>query len=131
MILDSSALVAYVLREPRAAAVESAMLAAERLGIGAPTVVETAVVLRSRVGEAGRTALDSLLTVAEVEIEPFTAAHWRVAESAYARFGKGRHGAGLNLGDCFSYATSRVAGRPLLCVGDDFPGTDLDLVHVA
>jgi ribonuclease VapC len=103
---------------------------ADRLGAGAPTVVETAVVLRARAGDAGRIALDALLAVADIEVDPFDAGHWRVAESAYARFGKGRHPAALNLGDCFAYASARVAGRPLLCIGDDFPRTDLDLVHI-
>src|SRR2546422_564477 len=58
---------------------------------------------------------------------PFGEAHWREAVEAYARFGRGRHRAGLNFGDCLSYATARLAGRPLLCVGDDFKKTDLAL----
>ena len=58
---------------------------------------------------------------------PFGEAHWHVAIEAYGRFGKGRHAAGLNFGDCLACATARVAGQPLLCVGDDFSKSDLTL----
>jgi ribonuclease VapC len=94
-------------------------------------LVEASIVLTARAGPAGVAALEALLADAEVTVVPFTEAHWRVARSAFARFGKGRHPAALNLGDCYSYATARVAGQPLLCVGNDFPLTDLPLVTVA
>lgn len=103
------------------------MAAADVVGVGAPTLVETAAVLGARIPEA-RHLLDDFLRRVEAQVVPFGVDHWEVARGAYERFGKGRHPAGLNLGDCFSYATARVAGRPLLCVGDDFPLTDLPLV---
>jgi ribonuclease VapC len=104
------------------------MMGADVIGVGAPTLVETSLVLSLRLGSGGERLLQRVLQAAEVDVLPFRADHWEVARTAYERFGKGRHPAGLNLGDCFSYATARVAGRPLLCVGDDFPLTDLPLV---
>lgn len=127
MILDSSALVAVVLGEDTAASVLERLQAADQVSVGAPTLVETSVVLRARAGASGSTGLDRLLAAAEVDVLPFTAAHVPVALSAFDRFGKGRHPAALNLGDCLAYATAAVAGRPLLCLGDDFARTDLPL----
>lgn len=128
MILDSSALVAVVLGEPAADTLVRVMSSADDLAVGAPTLVETGMVLAARAGTAGTRGLDTVLAAAGVEILPFTDAHWRTAVQAFERFGKGRHPAALNLGDCFSYASARLARRPLLCLGDDFPQTDLALV---
>ena len=75
-----------------------------------------------------RAALRSFLVEYDVRPVPFGADHWRVAAQAFARFGRGRHPAALNYGDCLSYASARVAGAPLLCVGGDFAQTDLELV---
>lgn len=130
MILDSSAIVAVLLSEPGYDELATTMTQADRLGVGAATLVETGMVMTARAGHAGVAALDALLAHGEVSILAFTDAHWRVARSAFDRFGKGRHPAGLNLGDCFSYATAHVAQQPLLCVGDDFPLTDLVLVEL-
>ena len=71
--------------------------------------------------------LSEFLQEFEVSLVPFGEDHWREAASAFKRFGKGRHPASLNLGDCMAYATAKVAGLPLLFVGNDFPKTDLDL----
>ncbi len=130
MILDSSAIVAVLLAEPGSRGLAELRAGADRLGVGAATLVEASIVLTARAGPAGVAALEALLADAEVTVVPFTEAHWRVARSAFARFGKGRHPAALSLGDCYSYATARVAGQPLLFVGDDFPRTDLPLVTV-
>jgi ribonuclease VapC len=130
VILDSSAIVSVLLAEPGSRGLAELMAGADRLGVGAATLVEASIVLTARAGPAGVAALEALLADAEVTVVPFTDAHWRVARSAFARFGEGRHPAALNLGDCYSYATARVAGQPLLCVGDDFPRTDLPLVTV-
>lgn len=130
MILDSSALVSVVLHQPAADVVVRAMVGAVDLGVGAPTLVETAIVVSARAGAAGVRGLESVLEGGEIAVLPFTDEHWRVALEAFERFGKGRHPARLNLGDCYSYATARVAGQPLLCIGQDFPRTDLDLVDL-
>ncbi|HKR49906.1 MAG TPA: type II toxin-antitoxin system VapC family toxin [Pseudonocardiaceae bacterium] len=78
-----------------------------------------------------RSLLARLLDEADVETIPYTAAHWPVAVDAFARYGKGRHPAALNFGDCLTYATCRLAGRPLLCTGEDFPQTDLAVLTPA
>lgn len=127
MILDSSALVAIALREHGYERLQDAAAAADRNAVGAPTLVEAGVVLHRRVGGVARTILQRLLDDSEIDVIPFSDRHWPVAVRAYARFGKGRHPAALNLGDCFTYATASVAGEPLLCVGDDFAQTDLAL----
>ena len=129
MILDTSAIIATLLEEPCAKSLGQAMGAAEVCRVGAPTLVETGMVLTSRVGEPGRVALLAFLQDRNVDIQSFTEAHWRVAQNAFVRFGKGRHPAALNLGDCLTYATAYVAGEPLLCVGNDFRRTDLELVE--
>ncbi len=128
MIVDSSALVAILLREKGSEPLLDALEAADACRIGAPTLVETAMVLTGRLGDAGRTMLLSLLQEVNVDVLSFGDAHWRIAQSAFVRYGKGRHPAALNFGDCLTYATAYVAGEPLLCVGDDFAQTDLDLV---
>jgi len=98
------------------------------IGVGAATLAETGIVLTARLGVAGRSLLARLLQEAGAETIPCTAAHWPIAVDAFTRYGKGRHPAALNFGDCLTYATCRLAARPLLCVGDDFPQTDLEVV---
>lgn len=127
MILDSSAVIALLLKEPGHKRLLDRLAATEQVGIGAPTVVETSLVLSSRLGHAGKTLLARFLQEAEIEVVSFTADHWTIAADAFIAYGKGRHRAALNFGDCMSYAVARLAGRPLLCLGDDFPATDLDL----
>jgi ribonuclease VapC len=130
VIVDSSALVAVLTGEPGHEPVLEALLAAPRVDVGAPTAVETGVVLSARLGELGRSLLSRLLEEARIEVVPFTGAHLPVALSAWSRFGKGRHPAALNFGDCLTYAVAHIAGRPLLCLGDDFSNTDLALVDL-
>jgi len=96
-------------------------------GIGAPTLVETGIVLASRLGVAGRTLLARAVDELALVPIPFGEEHWPVALEAYLRFGRGRHPAGLNFGDCLTYAIARLAGEPLLCLGGDFAKTDLAL----
>ena len=127
MILDSSAVIAIVLREPGYEALVAKIGAARVAGIGAPTLAETGLVLMAKLGKEARGVLSRFLQEAGLTVVPFGEQHWRVAVQAYARFGKGRHAAGLNFGDCLAYATARMAGQPLLCVGDDFARTDLAL----
>jgi ribonuclease VapC len=128
VIIDSSAIVAIFLREKGSERLLDELEAADVVRVGAPTLVETAMVLTSRLGDEGRTMLLSLLQEVNVDVLSFGDAHWRIAQSAFVRYGKGRHPAALNFGDCLTYATAYVAGEPLLCVGDDFAQTDLELV---
>jgi ribonuclease VapC len=125
VILDSSALIAMLFREPEAAAFAAAVTDAGRVAIAAPTVLEAATVSEGRLGaEMGR-MLDQLLAEMNAEIVPFTAAHVALAREGWRRFGKGRHPAGLNLGDCFTYALAKSRNQPLLFKGDDFAQTDV------
>jgi ribonuclease VapC len=128
VILDSSAIVAIFLDDPDRPRVEAALVEGKAMGIGTPTIVETGIVLSARMRLDARALLTRFLTRWEITEVPFLSGHHDEAVRAWLRFGKGRHPAALNLGDCFSYATARLAGRPLLCVGDDFPRTDLPLV---
>ena len=127
MILDSSAVVAVLLREPGFEALLDQLDAAPSPAVGAPTLAETGIVLTARLGPRGRTFLARFLAEGDVAVLAFEQEHWQVAVDAYSRFGKGRHPAGLNFGDCMSYAVAKVTGEPLLCLGDDFPLTDLPL----
>ena len=127
MIVDSSAVIAILLKEPGYERVRDRLAASERVGIGAPTVVESSLVLCSRLGHAGKTLLARFLQEAEIEVVEFTADHWTVAADGFVAYGKGRHRAALNFGDCMTYAVAKFAGEPLLCLGDDFPATDLEL----
>lgn len=126
MIVDTSAIVALVLGEPTADAIEDALAHSSDARISAPTYVELVAVLnRSRRPEVART-IDRLLNSYGVRIEPFGAEHATIAAQAYRDYGKGGgHPAQLNLGDAFSYAAASIADEPLLFVGQDFARTDL------
>ena len=97
------------------------------IGVGAPTLTETAIVLTARLGKNASPLLARFIQESHLTIVPFTDEHWRTAADAYMRFGKGRHAAALNFGDCLTYAVAHLAGQPLLCRGTDFPKTDLPL----
>ena len=125
MIVDSSVLVAIVLREPGWEELVVRLGADPAPAIGAPTLVETGLVLSATLGERSRSVLPRLLQEARLTVIPFAEEHWRIAVDAYRRFGRGRHAAGLNFGDCLTYAVAQLAGQPLLFVGDDFSKTDL------
>ncbi|GAB3745851.1 type II toxin-antitoxin system VapC family toxin [Microlunatus parietis] len=128
IVVDSSALIAVLTAEPTGRALIDRLAAASRIRIGAATLVETGIVLVARIGLPGKTLLARFVEEAGVEVVPIDDRHWTVAVDAFARYGKGRHPAGLNFGDCLTYAVARLAGEPLLCLGDDFPQTDVDLV---
>ncbi len=130
MIIDTSAIVALINREPESAALERALVADPKVRIGAATRVEAGIVLLSKFGMRGRSLFERFLQEQDVTTVPFDKLHAEVAIEAFQRFGKGRHSARLNLGDCHSYATAKIAGEPLLCIGDDFPQTDLELVKL-
>jgi ribonuclease VapC len=127
MILDSSAIVAILMEEPEAEDLLVKLRQPGPVGVGAPTLMETGVVLTHRFRRDPIPVLQEFLYKLGGLILPFDEIHWRVATEAFVRFGKGRHPAALNFGDCLSYATARVAGQPLLCIGNDFVQTDLAL----
>jgi ribonuclease VapC len=127
VILDTSAILAILFDEPEREAFIELISGETVVGVGAPTLTETSIVLASRVGGVADRHMAGFVERAALVVVPFEAAHWQVAADAWLRFGRGRHPASLNLGDCLSYATARVAGRPLLAKGDDFRQTDLPL----
>lgn len=125
MILDTSAVLAILKDEPEAEGFGDALSGARRVAIAAPTLVELGIVAESRAGDAVRPRIDTFLQSLDVEVVPFTAEHAAVALDGWRRYGKGRHPAGLNLGDCFAYALAMARGEPLLFKGDDFARTDV------
>lgn len=125
MIIDSSALLAIALAEPDASRLASAIIAAPSRKISAVNWLETMMVLESRAGTAAADDMSLMLSELEVETIPFDRKQAVEARSAWQRFGKGRHPAALNMGDCCAYATSITTGEPLLFKGRDFPATDV------
>ncbi|MBP1888103.1 type II toxin-antitoxin system VapC family toxin [Sinorhizobium mexicanum] len=125
MVIDTSAIVAIAFNEPEAETYEQKVVDAPRRFISAATVLELAIVIESRLGEAGAAELDLWLYKAGVEIVAVDAEQIAVARRAWRSYGKGRHPAGLNYGDCFSYALARTRNEPLLYKGDDFSRTDI------
>ncbi|MBD9626422.1 type II toxin-antitoxin system VapC family toxin [Ensifer sp. ENS06] len=126
MVIDTSVLVAIAFNEPEAAAFRERIADDPVRLISAATVLETAMVIETRLGEAAGADLDLWLYKAEVEIVPVTAEHADRARRAWRRYGKGRHPASLNYGDCFSYALAALSGEPLLYKGNDFSQTDIE-----
>ena len=127
MILDTSAILAVLLREAEAEIFVKLIGNAQKVGVAGPSVVEAGVVLGSRLGFKSP-LLRYFLHEAEVSIIPFGEPHWSVAVAAYATYGKGRHPASLNYGDCLSYAAAKLTQQPLLYKGNDFNQTDLEVV---
>ena len=125
MVLDSSAIVAIHLREPGHERLMDRIDAAEVVVVGVPTLLESVMVLTSRLGHDARPMLLAFLRRVEAEVIPFNQEHMDAAATAFIRFGKGRHPAALNFGDCMSYAVASVAGMPLLFMGEDFRQTDI------
>jgi ribonuclease VapC len=129
MVIDTSALVAILLGEPEAEPFALAIAGDHKRFISAFTALETGIVIEAKKGESGGRELDLLLHQAKIEIVPVTAEHFEVARSAWRKYGKGRHAAGLNIGDCCSYALAKCAGEPLLFKGDDFSHTDIKAAY--
>lgn len=127
MILDSSAIVAIALDEPERASFVERINLAETVAVAAPTLVEAGIVLSARTGEDAASLLSEMMAAADAVVIEFGAEHWQAAVRAWWRFGRSRHPAALNFGDCLAYATAKVAGEPLLAKGDDFPQTDVEL----
>lgn len=129
MVLDTSALLAILFDEPESEAIRAAIEADSTRLLSASSVLETALVIETRFGENGGRELDLLLSRGGIEVVAFDQEQARVARLAYRSFGKGRHPAGLNFGDCFSYALSTTSGEPLCFKGKDFSRTDVRCVR--
>lgn len=125
MTVDASAVLAILLGEPDCERYARALVADGKRLMGVVSGLEAAVVIESKRGPAGARELDLLLHHARIEVAGMNAEQLELAREAYRRYGKGRHPAGLNLGDCCSYALARYTGEPLLCKGGDFPLTDV------
>lgn len=125
MIVDSSAAIAVILSEADADRLTKALLLAKQVGIATPSLTEVGMVLSRRLGADWERRIEQFCETFRVAEIPFSSLHWVVAVRAYEQFGKGRHPARLNFGDCLSYAVARVEKRPLLFIGNDFPLTDI------
>ena len=125
MIIDSSALLAVIFAEHEGEQFARLITEEPNCRISAASYLEAAIRLDGLLGRVDP-RLDSFLELMEIFIEPVTPEQARVARIAYRRFGKGNHPARLNMGDCFSYALSKITGEPLLFKGDDFPRTDIE-----
>ena len=127
MVIDSSAIVAIFLAEPERREYLDLIVNANVRLISAVDVFETGMVLEARRGEAVGREFDLFALQMEFQIVPFDADQVAIARQAFRRFGKGRHQAGLNFGDCFTYALAKATGEPVLAKGDDFRRTDINL----
>jgi ribonuclease VapC len=128
MVIDTSALVAMLNGEPEAERFEAAVQADRVRLMSTASYLEAAIVIEARFGEPGGRELDLWLHRAAVDLVGVDSDQADAARIAYRMYGKGRHRAGLNYGDCFSYALAKVSGQPLLFKGDDFAHTDIRVV---
>ena len=131
MVVDTSAILAVLLEEPEAADYAQIIEDDPAPLISAASVFEAGIVLISRHGPEARRDLRDFLEQGGMQIEPVTVEQIELALDAYQRFGKGRHRAGLNFGDCFVYALSKATGQPLLFKGHDFSQTDIEIVPLS
>jgi ribonuclease VapC len=128
MVIDTSALLAILLQEAEAERIARVIAGSSLRLVSAATIVEAGIVLELRYGSEGARNLDLLCHTLNLGISPVTAKQANLARKAYRQFGKGVHPAGLNFGDCFSYALAKAEGLPLLFKGQDFEKTDLAFV---
>jgi ribonuclease VapC len=128
MVIDSSALVAFLLREADAERFARAIAADSRRLISVFNWLETAIVIEAKKGEAGARELDLLLHRSQIEIVAMNPDQSDIARTAWRVYGKGNHPAGLNIGDCCAYALAQYSGEPLLFKGEDFSQTDIQSV---
>ncbi len=130
MVIDTSALIAILLGEPDAEAFAVAIANDPRRLISSFSALEVSIVIESKKGEAGGRELDLLMHRSQIQIVSMDSEQAELARIAWRNYGKGRHPAGLNIGDCCSYALSKFSGESLLFKGDDFSKTDLNLVKL-
>ena len=125
MVIDTSAILAILQREPERRGFLEAIEGVDSVRMSVASFVETSIVIESRFGPEGQLDLDRFISRAAIEIVPVDVEQGQLARGAFSRFGKGRHRAALNYGDCFSYAAAVALGEPLLYKGDDFGHTDV------
>lgn len=130
MVIDSSALLAIFLVEPDRERILNRILMSETRRISAANLLETGIALESRNGEASGRELDLFLNQAQIQIMPVDAEQVEIARLAWRKYGKGRHPAALNFGDCFAYALAATLDEPLLAIGMDFRRTDITLAEL-
>ena len=127
MIIDTSAIVALLVKEPGFEELLEKLAGDQNPAVNAATLTEAGIVMSARIGDDARGLLARFIQEGGIEILPFGDAHYSAAIDAWLRYGKGRHPASLNFGDCLAYAAATLSGEPLLCVGNDFSQTDLEL----
>jgi ribonuclease VapC len=127
MVIDTSALVAIFLGETERDAFVEHILQADTKLLSAANALETGMVLEAKRGEAAGREFDLFVVRAQLEVVPVDSDQVEIARSAWRKYGKGRHAAGLNFGDCFAYALAKFSGQKLLAKGDDFRLTDVEL----
>ncbi len=128
MVIDTSALISILLDEPEADIFAKAISHDKKRLMSAFSLLETGIVIEAKKGLAGRSELDSLIHNSQIDIVPLDENQVGIARKAWQKFGKGHHPAGLNIGDCCSYALAKCLGEPLLFKGDDFGKTDITMV---
>jgi ribonuclease VapC len=128
VVIDTSAIIAVLLNEANAVSIARAIESDSLRLLSAANFLEASIVIESRKGETGGRELDLLLYRAAIEVVAVDQDQAEVARLAWRRFGKGRHPAGLNYGDCFAYALAKTRRLPLLFQGDDFSQTDIEAV---
>ena len=125
MVIDTSAVIAILRAEPDADRLIAALAAAPDRRMSTASVLESCMVMQARFGDAGEREVDTFLQRLRVDVIPFTEDHLHLARSAFRRFGKGRHPAALNFGDCFAYALAVSLDEALLFTGEEFSRTDV------
>ena len=125
MIVDTSAILAALFDEPDAGSFVRAIAEASSCQMSTANYLEATIVVEARAGTDGGAVLDLFIERAGIELVPVSAEQTLAARSAWRRFGKGNHAAGLNFGDCFAYALAEITGEPLLYKGEDFALTDV------
>jgi ribonuclease VapC len=131
MVLDTSAVLAILQNEPERRQFNEAIEAADTRSLSTASFVECSMIVESRYGADGVRALDLFIAKAQVSLVPVDEEQADLARRAFRKYGKGRHSAGLNFGDCFSYALSKALEEPLLFKGNDFPQTDVYCHHAS
>lgn len=126
MVIDTSAVIATLQNEPERRKFNEAIEASETRSLSTASFVECSMILESRFGPDGVRALDLFIARAQITLVPVDTEQAEIARRAFRDYGKGRHPAGLNFADCFSYALARSLGQPLLFKGNDFIKTDID-----
>ena len=131
MIIDSSVLILILLGQPEAIAFSKAIAADPKRLVSVFSVLETSIVIEAKKGEAGGRELDLLLHRAQIQPVDLSKKQMELARLAWRKYGKGHHPAGLNIGDCCSYALSKYSGEPLLFKGEAFMKTDIEPVRIS